>query len=292
MDSNVHLDRPWKADHLSILKHISGQKVHKFILPFLPPPHDVFPHCSAGGNFYPPPELNAAQVHSNQYNRHGIHEVEGGLLDQTMSTGRGPFNRKGPGVSTSRERGGTSGVYSAGSTSNSFELHHEKPTSDYRNNFDSSGLPPYMSSSLSIGGEDSPRNVRSRNPAAPPRYLHGFHAQASREGQNSYPRRAIPTYRTDISSSHFGQEATAIENGQHFLSETHNSRYPRPLSEALMMLDNPYLYGSINLFDQYRDMRLDVDSMSYKELLVLGERIGNVNTGLPEDVFSKCLMET
>jgi len=51
----------------------------------------VFPHFSAGGNFYPPPELNAAQVHSNQYNRHGIHVVEGGLLDQTMSTGRGPF---------------------------------------------------------------------------------------------------------------------------------------------------------------------------------------------------------
>ncbi|KAG6765238.1 hypothetical protein POTOM_029264 [Populus tomentosa] len=411
-------------EHSQTYFRSEGPQVHT---PISAPPHDVFPHCSAGGNFYPPPELNAAQVHSNQYNRHGIHEVEGGLLDQTMSTGRGPFNRKGPGVSTSRERGGTSGVYSAGSTSNSFELHHEKPTSDYRNNFDSSGLPPYMSSSLSIGGEDSPRNVRSRsrldlepnprgthllsfsshpfsstshlrnhpgpedasnlnaditayeNPAAPPRYLHGFHAQASREGQNSYPRRAIPTCRTDISSSHFGQEATAIENGQHFLSETHNSRYPRPLSSggwhsnhrerrprisierfqsfsnvvdahdrigsescnftccndenassslrgshlvqnaklwdasellydpcslcsmqcvhistkpefgfcligALMMLDNPYLYGSINLFDQYRDMRLDVDSMSYKELLVLGERIGNVNTGLPEDV--------
>eukprot|EP00258_Populus_trichocarpa_P046008 XP_024462027.1 E3 ubiquitin-protein ligase MBR2 isoform X1 [Populus trichocarpa] len=63
-------------------------------------------------------------------------------------------------------------------------------------------------------------------------------------------------------------------------------------SEALMLLDHPYLYGSINLFDQYRDMRLDVDSMSYEELLALGERIGNVNTGLPEDVFSKCLMET
>jgi hypothetical protein len=29
-----------------------------------------------------------------------------------------------------------------------------------------------------------------------------------------------------------------------------------------------------------------------QELLALGERIGNVNTGLPEDVFSKCLMET
>jgi hypothetical protein len=34
--------------------------------------------------------------------------------------------------------------------------------------------------------------------------------------------------------------------------------------QALMLLDHPYLYGSINLFDQYRDMRLDVDSMSYE----------------------------
>ena len=91
--------------------------------------------------------------------------------------------------------------------------------------------------------------------------------------------------------------------------------------QALMMLDQPYLYGSRNLSDQHRDMRLDVDGMSYEvsvfrkwlvlagsyfcfsyikviclspgqELLALGERIGNVNTGLPEDVFSKCLMET
>ncbi|KAJ6350066.1 hypothetical protein OIU78_006284 [Salix suchowensis] len=408
-------------EHYSTYFRPEGPQVHA---PISAPPHDVFPHCSAGGNFYPPPELNAAQVHYNQYNRHDIHEVEGGLLDQTLSTGRGPFKRKGPGVSTSWERGGTNSIYSAGSSSNSIELHHEKPTSDYRNNFDSSGLPPYMGGSLSIGAEDSPRNVRSRsrldlepnprrthllsylshpfsstshlrnhpglvdasnlnadrttyeqnhigipppahgqfqtlannslshemnqhygggnptdihrynhesiisrNPAAPPRYLHGSHAQALREGQNSHPRRAVPTHQTDISSSHFRQEETAIENGQHFLSEIHNSRYPRPLSsggwhsnhreerprisierfqslsnvadahgrmgsEALMMLDHPYLYGSRNLFDQYRDMRLDVDGMSYEELLALGERIGNVNTGLPEDVFSKCLMET
>ncbi|KAJ4848596.1 hypothetical protein Tsubulata_020265 [Turnera subulata] len=33
------------------------------------------------------------------------------------------------------------------------------------------------------------------------------------------------------------------------------------------------------VFDQYRDMRLDVDRMSYEELLALGDRIGNVNTG-------------
>ncbi|OMO72518.1 hypothetical protein CCACVL1_17732, partial [Corchorus capsularis] len=32
--------------------------------------------------------------------------------------------------------------------------------------------------------------------------------------------------------------------------------------------------------------------MSYEELLALGERIGNVNTGLFEESISKCLTET
>lgn len=75
--------------------------------------------------------------------------------------------------------------------------------------------------------------------------------------------------------------------------------------------------GPRNLFDEYVGMRLDVDNMSYEvisktmkclirrfshlhhsyvnlilplqELLALGERIGNVNTGLSEDMISKCI---
>ncbi|KAF9676701.1 hypothetical protein SADUNF_Sadunf08G0030300 [Salix dunnii] len=62
-------------EHYSTYVRSEGQQVHA---PISAPPHDVFPHCSAGGNFYPPPELNAAQVHYKQYNRHCIHEVEGG----------------------------------------------------------------------------------------------------------------------------------------------------------------------------------------------------------------------
>ncbi|XP_040379044.1 probable E3 ubiquitin-protein ligase HIP1 [Oryza brachyantha] len=38
-----------------------------------------------------------------------------------------------------------------------------------------------------------------------------------------------------------------------------------------------------SLIDRHRDMRLDVDNMSYEELLALGERIGYVNTGLSEE---------
>ncbi|XP_062157504.1 probable E3 ubiquitin-protein ligase HIP1 [Alnus glutinosa] len=61
--------------------------------------------------------------------------------------------------------------------------------------------------------------------------------------------------------------------------------------QATMMVDRSS-HGSRNLIDQYRDMRLDIDNMSYEELLALGERMGNVSTGLSENVISRCLMET
>ncbi|CAN8288136.1 unnamed protein product [Cochlearia groenlandica] len=38
-----------------------------------------------------------------------------------------------------------------------------------------------------------------------------------------------------------------------------------------------------NHVDHHRDMRLDIEEMSYEELLALSERIGTVNTGLPEE---------
>ncbi|XP_071701246.1 uncharacterized protein [Rutidosis leptorrhynchoides] len=36
-------------------------------------------------------------------------------------------------------------------------------------------------------------------------------------------------------------------------------------------------------FDTHRDMRLDIDHMSYEELLALGEQIGNAGSGLADD---------
>nr|GME11007.1 E3 ubiquitin-protein ligase MBR2-like [Ipomoea batatas] len=45
---------------------------------------------------------------------------------------------------------------------------------------------------------------------------------------------------------------------------------------------NPFINGVADSHDRHRDMRLDVDNMSYEELLALEERIGNVNTGLSE----------
>ncbi|KAG6515161.1 probable E3 ubiquitin-protein ligase RHG1A [Zingiber officinale] len=54
------------------------------------------------------------------------------------------------------------------------------------------------------------------------------------------------------------------------------------------ILEGPQVFESAvhwvrHSHDRYRDMRMDIDDMSYEELLALGERIGNVNCGLSEE---------
>ncbi|KAL2894617.1 putative E3 ubiquitin-protein ligase RHG1A [Bienertia sinuspersici] len=61
--------------------------------------------------------------------------------------------------------------------------------------------------------------------------------------------------------------------------------------EDVMLLDQSVLLGMADVHDQHRDMRLDVDSMSYEELLALEERIGNVCTGLTEETILRHLKQ-
>ncbi|KAL8141111.1 hypothetical protein V2J09_007132 [Rumex salicifolius] len=51
----------------------------------------------------------------------------------------------------------------------------------------------------------------------------------------------------------------------------------------VMILNPSVFFGMADIHDEHRDMRLDVDNMSYEELLALEERIGNVSTGLAEE---------
>lgn len=154
-----------------------------------------------------------------------------------------------------------------------------------------------------------------------------FHPTPShtRGVRSSYIHRPSPGYRVSMGNLHVGHVGPSEEGLQ--LGESHSSRHLRPLGhvgwrngdrsgrsrlaseryrllsedagmhhrltpEGLMMVERSSLYGSRNLFDQHRDMRLDVDNMSYEELLALGERIGSVNTGLCEDQVPSCLTET
>ncbi|KAG6400307.1 hypothetical protein SASPL_137133 [Salvia splendens] len=59
--------------------------------------------------------------------------------------------------------------------------------------------------------------------------------------------------------------------------------------EDVMILDHSVLFGMADIHDRHRDMRLDVDNMSYEELLALEERIGNVCTGLSEETVTSRL---
>lgn len=59
--------------------------------------------------------------------------------------------------------------------------------------------------------------------------------------------------------------------------------------EGTAVLEFPGYYEISNMIDHHRDMRLDIDYMSYEELLALGERIGNVNTGLSEETIESNL---
>ncbi|KAJ7967472.1 E3 ubiquitin-protein ligase MBR2 [Quillaja saponaria] len=58
------------------------------------------------------------------------------------------------------------------------------------------------------------------------------------------------------------------------------------------MLFDPFIYhGVAEMHDRHRDMRLDVDNMSYEELLALEERMGDVSTGLSEEMIMKLMKQ-
>ncbi|KAL1802126.1 hypothetical protein ACET3Z_030773 [Daucus carota] len=57
--------------------------------------------------------------------------------------------------------------------------------------------------------------------------------------------------------------------------------------EQLLALGTNYFFGGLGVYDQHRDMRLEIDNMSYEELLALEEKMGNVSTALSEDALLK-----
>ncbi|KAJ8753699.1 hypothetical protein K2173_026375 [Erythroxylum novogranatense] len=61
---------------------------------------------------------------------------------------------------------------------------------------------------------------------------------------------------------------------------------PDGLAEVLM-LQNSFTTGG--RLDQFSDWRLDIDDMSYEELLELGDKIGYVCTGLKEDEITRSI---
>lgn len=70
------------------------------------------------------------------------------------------------------------------------------------------------------------------------------------------------------------------------------SLHPLMVEAERFMMDQLVFYESrAAAADPHRDMRLDIDNMSYEDLLALGESMGNVSTGLADEKISKCVKE-
>ncbi|XP_058785756.1 probable E3 ubiquitin-protein ligase RHG1A [Vicia villosa] len=59
--------------------------------------------------------------------------------------------------------------------------------------------------------------------------------------------------------------------------------------EQILLLESNLFLTGLNFYDQHRDMRLDIDNMSYEELLALEDRMGTVSTAVTEEALSECL---
>ncbi|KAJ4889267.1 E3 ubiquitin-protein ligase MBR1 [Raphanus sativus] len=96
---------------------------------------------------------------------------------------------------------------------------------------------------------------------------------------------------------HLGRSLAADSDGRnHLISEIRQVLSAMRRGESLriedyMVLDPLIFQGMTEMHDRHREMRLDVDNMSYEELLALGERIGDVSTGLSEDVILKTMKQ-
>ncbi|CAK8570104.1 unnamed protein product [Lathyrus sativus] len=62
--------------------------------------------------------------------------------------------------------------------------------------------------------------------------------------------------------------------------------------EQIDLLETNSILDGLSFYDTHRDMRLDVDDMSYEELLALEERMGTVSTGLSEEALSDSLKKS
>ncbi|KAK8939920.1 hypothetical protein KSP40_PGU018833 [Platanthera guangdongensis] len=113
---------------------------------------------------------------------------------------------------------------------------------------------------------------------------------------SGYPNMHVPTAAFD-NSAPFGVGSVALPRNPRALNfngglQIYDEAGPSFNKENVSdVINAPTYFDPVDSFDEYRNMRLDIDDMSYEELLELEETIGNVNTGLSEDHIPSCLTE-
>ncbi|KAK6785425.1 hypothetical protein RDI58_018880 [Solanum bulbocastanum] len=129
-------------------------------------------------------------------------------------------------------------------------------------------------------------------PQGPPQYhphlSPNMHTMAGHTMSSNPQMTASPGRQLQLSSSNMGPLLPSgfrmyRPHQREFMMRGTNASHHN-LRNGVSMLGVPRFRG-VGVVDQHRDMRLDVDRMTYEELLALGERIGNVTIGLSEDII-------
>ncbi|XP_010525883.1 PREDICTED: uncharacterized protein LOC104803600 isoform X2 [Tarenaya hassleriana] len=105
-----------------------------------------------------------------------------------------------------------------------------------------------------------------------------------------FPDVGLPVSLTGQDTFHAYNLDGISENSLQILPELNRIEQDIELNyEDLLVMETGLLLGGLSFYDRHRDMRLDIDNMSYEELLALEERIGSVSTPLSEEAISKCM---
>ncbi|KAJ0880176.1 putative transcription factor C2H2 family [Helianthus annuus] len=114
-------------------------------------------------------------------------------------------------------------------------------------------------------------------------------------GSRNQPRDRQPNLRLEVFDDEWQAFGGDLEGRHRLVSEVRQIlsvlRRGQNFNAEDYLLVDPVINGVADLHDRHRDMRLDVDNMSYEELLALGESIGDVKTGLTEDVIMKSMKQ-
>ncbi|CAL5035428.1 unnamed protein product [Urochloa decumbens] len=153
----------------------------------------------------------------------------------------------------------------------------------------SAGVSHSRSSSITLqhhGTSSTSHEVRGHQPGSSSRahYLRAGHPSIDRQNSGYLDLQSF--MQTIAASREGGRPISELRNVFDQIRQGRNARL-----EDLLLIDRSFIMRRANLIDRHREMRLDVDNMSYEELLALGERIGNVNTGLSEEKIMSTLKQ-
>ncbi|XP_011623084.1 uncharacterized protein LOC105420593 [Amborella trichopoda] len=129
------------------------------------------------------------------------------------------------------------------------------------------------------------------------RGLRSLVAEQNAVSERKYRERPCVPRRIDISEPSSDLNSPSPYEMQHPMPDVipvRNYRHLRGSQRSsgafaeIVMFQTNLLLG-MESFDRHQEWRLDVDNMSYEDLLELGEKIGYVNTGLKEEEIVHCL---